>query len=278
MTITIGTINTLTIQEIEYEGAYLTALDSQEDVFLAKEELNDTHKVGDTLDVFVFQEKDNLSATLKKPIAQLGDFALLQVTSINNIGAFVDIGITKEVLVPYNEQRPKFELNQSYLVHLYLDKASKRLCASSNLNRFITQEAPHFKPSQEVTIIVATKTDLGFKVIVENQYWGMIFYDQSFKKLVIGQSHKAYIARVREDGKLDIRLNKIGIAASNELSDQIMQKLDAHSGVIRLGDKSDPVEIKKVFGCSKANFKRAIGHLFKQGKIELSATKITLIK
>ena len=163
-------------------------------------------------------------------------------------------------------------------MHLYLDKASSRLCASSNLNRFIEQEAPHFKKFQEVSIIVAGKTDLGFKVIVDNKYWGMVFNDQAFKPLMTGQILTAYVANVREDGKLDIRLNKPGMAGSNELSEQIYKKLQEENGVIQLGDKSDPIAIKKVFGCSKANFKRAIGHLFKQGKIDLAATKITIIK
>ena len=278
MSIQLGKINNLIVSEIAYEGAYLTDHQGNGEVFLKKDELPEGLTAEQSIDVFVYEEQGNLTATTKTPIAQLGDFALLQVTSINKIGAFVDLGIGKELLVPFNEQKPKFELSRSYLVKLYLDKASKRLCGSSNLNKFVKPESSGFKKSQEVSIIVAGRTDLGFKVIVNNEFWGMVFTDQVFKPLFIGQKLQAYVAKVREDGKLDIRLSKPGIAGSNELSDVIYEKLVSENGVIHLGDKSDPVAIKKMFGCSKANFKRAIGHLFKEGKIDLAATKICLIK
>lgn len=278
MSIQLGLINNLVVNEIAYEGAYLTDAQGNGEVFLKKEELPEGLSINQTLDVFVYEEQGNLAATTKTPIAQLGDFALLQVTSINKVGAFVDLGIGKELLVPFNEQKPKFELSRSYLVKLYLDKASQRLCGSSNLNKFVKQESDGIKKSQEVSIIVAGRTDLGFKVIVNNEFWGMIFTDQVFKPLFIGQKLQAYVAKVREDGKLDIRLSKPGVAGSSELSDVIYEKLVSENGVIHLGDKSDPVAIKKMFGCSKANFKRAIGHLFKEGKIDLAATKISLLK
>ncbi|MFY8349456.1 S1 RNA-binding domain-containing protein [Pseudoalteromonas sp. SSM20] len=278
MSIQLGKINNLVVSEIAYEGAYLTDHQGNGEVFLKKEELPEGLSAKQSIDVFVYEEQGNLTATTKTPIAQLGDFALLQVTSINKIGAFVDLGIGKELLVPFNEQKPKFELSRSYLVKLYLDKASQRLCGSSNLNKFVKPESSGFKKSQEVSIIVAGRTDLGFKVIVNNEFWGMVFTDQVFKPLFIGQKLQAYVAKVREDGKLDIRLSKPGVAGSNELSDVVYEKLVSENGVIHLGDKSDPVAIKKMFGCSKANFKRAIGHLFKEGKIDLAATKISLIK
>jgi len=278
MSIQLGLINNLVVNEIAYEGAYLTDAQGNGEVFLKKEELPEGLSINQTLDVFVYEEQGNLTATTQTPIAQLGDFALLQVTSINKVGAFVDLGIGKELLVPFNEQKPKFELSRSYLVKLYLDKASQRLCGSSNLNKFVKQESDGINKSQEVSIIVAGRTDLGFKVIVNNEFWGMVFTDQVFKPLFIGQKLQAYVAKVREDGKLDIRLSKPGVAGSSELSDVIYEKLVSENGVIHLGDKSDPVAIKKMFGCSKANFKRAIGHLFKEGKIDLAATKISLIK
>ncbi|MDE3271286.1 CvfB family protein [Pseudoalteromonas sp. G4] len=278
MSIQLGKINNLIVNEIAYEGAYLTDHQGNGEVFLKKDELPEGLTTKQSIDVFVYEEQGNLTATTKTPIAQLGDFALLQVTSINKIGAFVDLGIGKELLVPFNEQKPKFELSRSYLVKLYLDKASQRLCGSSNLNKFVKPESTGFKKSQEVSIIIAGRTDLGFKVIVNNEFWGMVFTDQVFKPLFIGQKLQAYVAKVREDGKLDIRLSKPGVAGSNELSDEIYKKLFSENGVIHLGDKSDPVAIKKMFGCSKANFKRAIGHLFKEGKIDLAATKISLIK
>ena len=278
MSIQLGLINNLAVNEIAYDGAYLTDPQGNGEVFLKKEELPEGLTINQSLDVFVYEEQGNLTATTQTPIAQLGDFALLQVTSINKVGAFVDLGIGKELLVPFNEQKPKFELSRSYLVKLYLDKASQRLCGSSNLNKFVKQESDGIKKSQEVSIIVAGRTDLGFKVIVNNEFWGMVFTDQVFKPLFIGQKLQAYVAKVREDGKLDIRLSKPGVAGSSELSDVIYDKLVSENGVIHLGDKSDPVAIKKMFGCSKANFKRAIGHLFKEGKIDLAATKISLIK
>lgn len=275
----VGKTNAFIISEIAYEGAYLKAVsDNSIEAFLPKEEVSSTLSVGDSLDAFTFLDQDNLTATLKKPIAQLGDFALLKVNTINRIGAFMDLGLEKELLVPFNEQKPKFELGRSYLVHLYLDKASQRLCGSSNLNKFISVESDGLKKNDEVQIIVAGRTDLGYKVIVNQKFWGIVFADQVFKPLLIGQTMTAYVAKVRDDNKLDIRLTKMGVSASSDLSDIILKKLEQDNGVIYLGDKSDPELIKKTFGCSKANFKRALGHLFKQGKVELSATKVTLIK
>lgn len=279
MSVVVGKINSLRVNELAYEGAYLTDTNGENEVFLPKEHVQANLKEDDTLSAFVYQDSDNqLIATLKDPIAQLGDFKLLRVKEINRTGAFIDIGIERDVLVPFNEQRPKMSEGQSYLVHLYLDKASQRLCASSHLNRFVSSDAQGYKRFQEVEIIIAGRTDLGYKVIVDKKYWGVIYNNSVFKKIYVGQTFTAYINKQREDGKLDIVLDKPGIEKSHALADSILNKLAEENGVLPVGDKSAPELIKRLFGTSKANFKKAIGHLYKTGKIELEATQIKLIK
>ncbi len=274
----VGTVAQLKIEEIAYEGAYLVS-QSGDEVFLPKTYVNQEFELGESINAFVYQDKDEqLVATLKKPLATLGDFKLLRVKEINRTGAFVDIGIERDVLVPFNEQRPKMSEGHSYLVHLYLDKASSRLCASSHLNRFVSNDAQGYKRFQHVDIVVAGKTDLGFKVIVDGKFWGVVYHNSVFKKLFVGQELTAFINKQREDGKLDVVLEKPGIEKSHNLADQIIARLEQEGGVLQVGDKSAPDVIKRLFGTSKANFKKAIGHLYKQGLIDLEAMQIRLNK
>ena len=272
----LGTTQTLFVNEVSNEGAYLDGHELGE-VFLPSHEIKHELEAGDSVSVFIFLDNANLAtATTKKPLAQVGEYALLRVKEINSIGAFLDWGLDKDVLAPFNEQKPRMQEGYSYLVRLYLDNASGRICASNNFNRFLNKTEPEYAPLQEVQLIVAGKTDIGYKVIIEEAHFGVIFYNMVFKNMFVGQRLTGYVQKVREDGKIDVILEKPGMAKVSELGEKIMDKLKQEGGVIALGDKSDPETIKKVFSTSKANYKKAIGGLFKQGLIDIEAKAIRL--
>ncbi|MEL0639351.1 S1-like domain-containing RNA-binding protein [Pseudoalteromonas aliena] len=272
----LGTTQTLFVKEVSNEGAYLDGHDLGE-VFLPKQEIKHELEAGDSISVFIFLDNANLAtATIKKPHAQVGEYALLRVKEINSIGAFLDWGLEKDVLAPFNEQKPRMQEGHSYLVRLYLDNASQRICASNNFNRFLSKDEPQYTHLQEVDLIVAGKTDIGYKVLIEESHFGVVFYNMVFKSLFVGQKLKGFIQKVREDGKIDVVLEKPGMGKVSDLGETIMQKLKNEGGVIPLGDKSDPEAIKKMFSTSKANYKKAIGGLFKQELIDIEAKSIRL--
>ncbi|TGE81424.1 GntR family transcriptional regulator [Pseudoalteromonas sp. KS88] len=272
----LGTTQTLFVNEVSNEGAYLDGHDLGE-VFLPSHEIKHELEAGDSISVFIFLDNANLpTATTKKPHAQVGEYALLRVKEINSIGAFLDWGLDKDVLAPFNEQKPRMQEGHSYLVRLYLDNASSRICASSNFNRFLSKEEPQYTHLQEVNLIVAGKTDIGYKVLVEESHFGVVFYNMVFKNLFVGQKLTGFIQKVRDDGKIDVILEKPGMGKVSELGEKIMDKLKDEGGVLAIGDKSDPELIKKVFSTSKANYKKAIGGLFKQGLIDIEAKLIKL--
>ncbi|ATC86653.1 MULTISPECIES: CvfB family protein [Pseudoalteromonas] len=272
----LGTTQTLFVKEVSNEGAYLDGHDLGE-VFLPKQEIKHELEAGDSISVFIFLDNANLAtATTKKPHAQVGEYALLRVKEINSIGAFLDWGLEKDVLTPFNEQKPRMQEGHSYLVRLYLDNASQRICASNNFNRFLSKDEPQYTHLQEVDLIVAGKTDIGYKVLIEESHFGVVFYNMVFKSLFVGQKLKGFIQKVREDGKIDVVLEKPGMGKVTDLGETIMQKLKNEGGVIPLGDKSEPEAIKKMFSTSKANYKKAIGGLFKQELIDIEAKSIRL--
>ncbi|MBH0056726.1 GntR family transcriptional regulator [Pseudoalteromonas sp. SWXJZ94C] len=272
----LGTTQTLFVKEVSNEGAYLDGHDLGE-VFLPKQEIKHELEAGDSISVFIYLDNANLAtATIKKPHAQVGEYALLRVKEINSIGAFLDWGLEKDVLAPFNEQKPRMQEGHSYLVRLYLDNASQRICASNNFNRFLSKDEPEYTHLQEVDIIVAGKTDIGYKVLIEESHFGVVFYNMVFKSLFVGQKLKGFIQKVRDDGKIDVVLEKPGMGKVSDLGETIMQKLKNEGGVIPLGDKSDPEAIKKMFSTSKANYKKAIGGLFKQELIDIEAKSIRL--
>jgi len=272
----LGTTQTLFVKEVSNEGAYLDGHDLGE-VFLPKHEIKHELEAGDSISVFTFLDNANLpTATTKKPHAQVGEYALLRVKEINSIGAFLDWGLEKDVLAPFNEQKPRMQEGYSYLVRLYLDNASQRICASTNFNRFLSKDEPQYSHLQEVDLIVAGKTDIGYKVLIEESHFGVVFYNMVFKNLFVGQKLKGFIQKVREDGKIGVILEKPGMGKVSELGEKIMEKLKDEGGILAIGDKSDPELIKKVFSTSKANYKKAIGGLFKQGLIDIEAKSIRL--
>ena len=225
-------------------------------------------EIGQFIDVFLYFDSDNqLVATTESPIAQVGEFGLMKIEGVSSIGAFADWGIKdKDLLIPFSEQRTRFSAGQNILVYVYTDKASGRIVGTTKFNKWLDKTPANYQRNQQVDLIIAERSDLGFKAIVEGQHWGMIFKSDVFGKLFVGKRLKGYIKDVREDGKIDLTLQKVGVAKMDDLSEKILDVLEKKGGFLPLNDKSSPESIFSTFRTSKGTFKKTIGGLYKQGK------------
>lgn len=235
-------------------------------------------KMGDEIDVFIyFDSEDRVIATTDKPFAQVGDFALLEVVAVNDIGAFLDWGLMKDLFVPFREQKQKMEVGRSYVVYIYIDEMNGRIVGSAKVENFLDKTPPVFKEGQEVDLIIYTQTDIGYKAIVNNTHTGMLFDTDVFRTLHRGEHTKGYIKKIREDQKIDLVLDKPGYEKVDEISKKILDKLKAENGFIALSDKSPADDIYDTFGISKKTFKKAIGALYKARMITLEEDGIRVI-
>ncbi|EEZ40940.1 hypothetical protein VDA_001972 [Photobacterium damselae subsp. damselae CIP 102761] len=233
--------------------------------------------VGDKIKVFLYNDShDEVVATTDEPIAQVGEFAKMRVEGITTVGAFLDWGLRKNLLLPYSEQRRKLQEGEEILVRVYTDRATGRIVASTKFNRFLDKTPATYKVGDEVPVLIAEITDLGYKAIINNQHWGLLFKTECFGKLFIGKTLKAYVKEIREDGKINLSLQKMGKARMDDLSDKILTSLEKKGGFIPLSDKSTPEEIFNVFRTSKGTFKKTIGGLYKQGLIVIGKDGIRL--
>lgn len=249
------------------------------EILLPKQYLQGDEQVGDVLRVFIYcDSEDRLIATTETPKAQVGEFAYLNVVDENRHGCFLDWGLSKDLFVPFSEQRHALKKGGQALVRVYLDN-SERIAASTKLDRFLkdTDETNLFKQGDEVTIVSAEKSDLGLKVIVNGSHWGLIYTNDLFETPRRGEERKAYIKRVRDDQKLEISLRPLGFAKVEGLAGEVLQKLKKENGYIAISDKSSPDAIKRVFKCSKNAFKQAIGTLYKQQLIKIEKDGIRLL-
>ena len=269
----IGEYNTLHINRMVDFGAYLIDDDTHE-VLLPKRYLTPKMKVGDAIRVFVYNDSENRPvATTEQPKAVVDDFALMRVKAVNKVGAFLDWGLTaKDLLVPFSEQRVDMQAGRSYVVRVYLDPASQRIVASAKLAKFLNQSEPEYYHRERVEVLVVQRSDLGYRVIINNEHWGQIYQNEIYQDVNIGDKLTAFIKQVRPDGKVDVTLAKIEKMRVDDLADRIEQYLHAHGGEMSLTDKSSPDEISKAFGCSKKDFKKALGLLYKQQKVTLGDT------
>lgn len=233
--------------------------------------------VDEWLNVFIYLDSDDkLIATTEKPKVQVGEFASLKVLEINSIGIFLDWGLSKDLLLPYSEEKHPLQAGDYCVVHVYLDKHSRRITATARLDRYLDNVPATYKSGQMVDLLVAEPTDMGFKAIINNQHWGLIHKNEVFKFLRIGMQEKGFIKEVRADGKLSLSLQPIGREGADVLHEKILSQLREQDGVLMLSDKSTPQAISALFGVSKGNFKKAIGALYKQGLIVIEADRITL--
>jgi predicted RNA-binding protein (virulence factor B family) len=274
--IQLGRMNSLPIIKIDEKGAWLDA-DDLGQVFVPQSQLPQAIKEGSTLAVFPYLDGDSeLVISADKPLAQVGEFAGLKVISASRIGAFLDWGLKKDLFVPANEQAKPMQTGHTYVVYVYLDRES-RPTATSRLDHYLSIEMPRYEPWEEVDLLICEQTDLGYKVIVNKKFWGLIFYNEIFTTIKIGQRTKGYIKKIHEDGKLDVTLNKPGLARKDEAGEKILARLQKQGGFLPVGDKSSPELIYSQFSMSKGTFKKAIGGLFKQGLITIEDGGIRLV-
>jgi predicted RNA-binding protein (virulence factor B family) len=272
----IGKINKLNVVKKQGADVYLDNGTSGK-VLLADKKMSADCQAGDSLAVFVYVDNEgHLAATTKTPLAQVDDIAWLKVVSLNYVGAFLDWGLPKDLLVPFSEQHHEMEVGKSYLVKVFLDDLN-RIAATTKIDRFISDESTDFEIGQKVSLIIADKTELGFKAIVNNTHWGLLYQNELFQPLRKGQKLDGYIKKIRDDQKIDLSLHHPGYGKVVSLTDNILIKLKENDGVLMLSDKSPPEAIYAAFGVSKKVFKQAIGALYKKKLITLDKNGIKLV-
>jgi predicted RNA-binding protein (virulence factor B family) len=232
----------------------------------------------DWLNVFIYLDSDDkLIATTEKPKVQVGEFASLKVVEVNSIGIFLDWGLPKDLLLPYSEEKRPLKAGDYCVVHVYLDKHTRRITATTRLDRYLDKVPANYSVGQEVDLLVAEETAMGFKAIINNKHWGLIHKNEVFKFLRSGKQEKGFIKEVRSDGNISLSLQPVGEQLASSLNAKILSKLRENNGVLPVSDKSDPTVISNLFGVSKGNFKKAIGALYKQGQIVIHADRIELV-
>lgn len=288
----LGQYNRLTVLDDTSQGLYLgyrddSTNDSEEDidhrerraekVFLPKAEVLESPQVGDKIEVFLYiDSEDRIAATTKTPLACLGEFAWLKIVDVSSVGAFLDWGLPKDLFLPYAEQKFTPEVGRRVLVRVYLDN-SNRLAASTRIDTFLDEDGSQFKSGQEVQLTIADSTELGYKAIVNNSHWGILYSSELFQSIRKGQKITGYIRKVRDDKKLDLSLTRIGFGQVEELAEKILATLEKNDGFIMITDKSPPETIYALFKVSKKVYKKAIGVLYKQQKISIEKSGIRLV-
>lgn len=275
----IGRFNTLAVVKTVDFGVYLDGGNSVE-ILLPARFVPEGTQPGDTVDVFIYKDsEDRIIATTDVPYVQVGEFAYLQVSQVNDTGAFMDWGILgKDLLVPYSQQKSRMHAGGVYLVYVYLDEASGRIVASAKTERFLGNTLPEYKPGDEVDCLVTGETPIGYSVIVDNLHRGMIYANEVFRPLEEQETVRAYVKHVREDGKIDLRLGGDTRKRVGSLTESILLALRANGGSMAITDKASHEEIRAHFRCSKKDFKKAIGALYKARSIELRPDSIALAK
>lgn len=270
--IEIGKYNELEIRRMVEFGAYLAEKEGDTEVLLPRRYLTDDMRPGDTLKVFVYRDsEDRPVATTEKPYATVGEFAYLTVTAVNDVGAFMDWGlVAKELLVPYSEQRAPMRRGGVYLVYIYLDKATGRVAASTRTEKFLGNVYPDYKPGAEVEALVTEHCEIGYRCIVDNLHRGIIYSNEIYKPIEVEQHIKAWVKRIREDGKIDLTINDRADRRTGALAERIMSYI-GQSGAMPLSDKMPPAHIEMLFQCSKKDFKKAVGHLYRERRIAIAA-------
>ncbi|ACY51584.1 S1-like domain-containing RNA-binding protein [Vibrio diabolicus] len=275
--IKIGQINSLEVIKKADFGVFLDG-DDYGSVLLPNKYVPEGTEIGDHVDVFLyFDSESQLAATIERPIAQVGEWGLMKIEGVNATGAFVNWGIKeKDLLIPFSEQRTRFSAGQTILVYVYTDKASGRIVGTTKFNKWLDKTPANYEVNEQVDLIIAERSQLGYKAIVNGKHWGMIFPSDVFGKLYIGKKLKGFIKQIREDGKIDLALQKVGVAKMDDLSSKVLDLLEKKGGFLPLNDKSSPEAIFDAFRTSKGTYKKTIGGLYKQGKIVIEKDGIRL--
>lgn len=277
MEINLGKFNTLrVVKEVDF-GMYLDG-GIEGEILLPRRYIPEGCRPGDELKVFIYlDQEERLIATTQKPLVQVGEFACLKVAWVNQYGAFLDWGLMKDLFVPFREQKTKMEVGKRYVVHAHLDEESYRIVASAKVERYLSKERAPYEPGEKVNVLVWQKTDLGFKVIIEHQYAGLLYEREIFQSLHVGLKTQAYIKKVREDGKIDLSIRKPGQAGVKDFATFLLEHIRSNGGRLLLTDKSPAEEIYALFGVSKKTFKKAVGDLYKKRLVTLQEDGIRLV-
>lgn len=273
----IGKYNTLRIIKILSFGAYLDGGDGLE-ILLPTRYVPQDAKIDDNIEVFIYHDNEGrLIATTAKPLAVAGEFQFMEVKSVNKTGAFLEWGLMKDLLVPFKEQKMPMKEGKWYLVYVHVDHVTKRIVASARIDKYLDNVIPNYTFNQEVDLLVADETEIGYKVIINNTHWGLVYRNEIFQRLEKGDHLKGYIKEVREDEKIDVSLTPLGYQKVEGIANIILESLKAQGGFIAVHDKSDPDLIYSLFRCSKKAFKQAIGSLYKQKLITIEPQGIKLV-
>jgi predicted RNA-binding protein (virulence factor B family) len=273
----LGKTQTLKISEKINSGWILIDEESSEKAFLPKIFIQEEKEVGEYVEVFVYQDDDKLKATTEIPLAEVGEFAVMSCVQSLPSGAFMDWGIIKDLFIPYKQQKTKIIEGKRYLVYIYVDEDMELITGTTKFKRNPQYQDLPFKKGDKVDLIMMNESELGWNVVINKQYIGLIYASDVFKKLYPLSEEKGYIKAIREDGKIDVSLQPEGFENIDEFKQKILDKLEENYGLLYVSDKSSPEEIKDELQMSKKNFKRAIGGLYKDKIIDIQEDKIKLL-
>lgn len=272
-----GKYNELEVVKILSFGAYLS--DGNEEILLPLKYVPEGTEIGNFIEVFIYNDNENRPiATTLRPFATVEEFAFLKVREVNDFGAFLDWGIAKDLFVPYAGQKTPMQTGNKYVVYIYIDEETGRITATSKIGKILDNEDLDLEIEDEVELIIYDKTDLGFKAIVNNKYSGLIYKNEVFEPVEIGDKKRAYIKQIREDNKIDLSLQKTGYEHIEDAKYKILHQLKINNGTLNLGDHSSPEEIHEKLKMSKKAFKKTIGGLYKDQLIKIGDHEIRLIK
>lgn len=273
----IGKINTLNVVRETENGIYLDG-ENLGEILMPRKFVTDEVKASEQATVFVYSDsEDRLVATTENPLAMVGEFAFLKVIETNQFGAFLDWGLPKDLLVPMSEQKAKMTEGKTYLVHVFLDEKTNRIAASAKIDKYLDNVLPEYQPGEKVDLFIAQETEIGYKAIVNNQHWGILYKNQVFKTLSPGEKLEGFVNKIRDDDKIDLLLEKPGYGKIDPISEKLLETLRENNGFLALNDKTSPEIIQALLGISKKNFKKAVGNLYKQRLIEFKSDGIKLI-
>lgn len=274
--IELGVFNLLKANRKTEHGFYL-ANEKNEEVLLPNKYVPQNFNIGDELSVFVYLDsEERVTATTLTPKIKLYEYACLKVVDVNDFGAYLNWGLEKDLFCPFREQTRKMRVGEYHIVYMYLDGKTDRLAASSNINKFIEKDKIELDEGEEVRLLICGSTELGFKAIINNTYIGLIYSNEIFQPIKIGDEITGYIKQLREDNKIDLSLQKVGYEAIEPNAQKLMDELKLNNGTLYLTDKSSPEEIIEKLQMSKKVFKKAIGALYKQKYITLKKDCIVL--
>ena len=273
----LGRYNDLRVVKLHEIGVFLDGGEYGE-ILMPRRYVPEGTQADDVIPAFVYRDSEDLIiATTLEPAGEVGDIVYLQCTQVNDFGAFMAWGLPKDLLVPYREQSKRMEEGQSYWVLIYLDNASQRITATSKLHKFINNTELHVVEGEEVELCVFDETDLGYKVIVNREHWGLIYRNEVFRPIKTGEILRGFVKKIRSENQLDIALQKQGFEGVQDESKKLMSVLREHKGFLPLNDKSSPEEVYQVLKMSKKTFKKAAGTLYKQQLILIGEKGISIV-